>query len=89
MPDDNSCSKCKSTRIIPQARIIDRVEASTDSGASDLVIVLYDDPDALIFKGKHYGVLSARICGDCGYTELFVSNPKELLSAYLKSNMSD
>ncbi len=46
---------------------------------------VYEDPGALLFKGTHRGTLSARICGRCGYTELYVSNPQELLAAYRRN----
>ncbi len=74
------CPKCKSEKIVPRVRIMDRGHGSTDSG--DLSVVTYEDPDALIFKGKQRSALFARICGDCGYTELFVENPREIYERY-------
>jgi hypothetical protein len=37
------------------------------------------------FKGAVYAKLKANICGECGYTELFVENPAGLYDAYLKA----
>jgi rRNA maturation protein Nop10 len=47
-----------------------------------------ENPGALLFKGTHSGTLSASICGQCGYTELYVSNPAELLAAYRRSKLA-
>lgn len=52
------------------------------AGVSDLTLVIYENPDALIFKGSHEGTLYARVCGECGYTELFLDNPRELYEIY-------
>ena len=81
---NEECPKCQSTEIIPNVRILDRMSAA-DFDATDLTTVVYDNPGALVFKGKHLGFLNAQICGQCGYTELFVSNPEELLAAYKKA----
>jgi hypothetical protein len=50
----------------------------------DLTAVIHENPEALVFKYSHHRALHARICGDCGYTELFVENPKEFYDAYKK-----
>ncbi|MFN2513245.1 MAG: hypothetical protein ABR568_17710 [Pyrinomonadaceae bacterium] len=50
---------------------------------NQLSVEIYEKPDAMIFKGTHEGALTASICGECGYTELYVENPQELYSAYL------
>lgn len=83
MTESNSCSKCKSDRLIPRARVMDRGHYSGDAG--DLNVVVYAKPDALIFKSGLNSSLFARVCGDCGYTELFVENPGELYDVYLES----
>jgi predicted acyl esterase len=44
--------------------------------------VIYEKPDALIFKGMHEGALYARVCGECGYAELFLDNPQYLYAVY-------
>jgi hypothetical protein len=77
-----NCSKCKSPKVIPQARIIDRADYNVNT---DLTIHVYENPEALIFKGASQGTLRARICGECGYVETYIDNPKELYSAYLKA----
>lgn len=76
------CSKCGSQEVIPDVRIIDRGHANS---RRDLEVELYENPDALIFKGTHAGTLIASICGRCGYAELRVSNPEELLEVYRRN----
>jgi hypothetical protein len=48
----------------------------------DLKVVIYGNPEALIFKNRLYGKLTADICGDCGHVELRVENPEELYDHY-------
>ena len=74
------CPKCTSEKMVPNARVMDRGQNNIDAG--DLTVVVYEDPDALIFKGSHSAQLSARVCGDCGYTELFAEDPQELYEVY-------
>ncbi len=73
MPKLESCSKCKSTKIIPKVRMVDRGEYDV---AGDLTV---------IFKNIPPGSLRAWICGACGYVETYVDNPGELYDAYEKS----
>jgi hypothetical protein len=82
MPDLERCPKCQSAKIIPQVRIIDRGDYSA---AGDLTVQVYENPDAMLFKYTHHGVLRAWICGGCGYVETYVDNPGELYSAYQQS----
>ena len=70
---DNSCPKCGSQEIIPYARVL---PAPLIGG----VLTVY-------VEGEHHGetgVLYARICGRCGYTELFVDNPQRLFKHYAR-----
>ena len=82
MPNLDSCTKCQSRKIIPKVRIIDRADYN---GTTNLTVHVYESPDALIFKHTHDGVLSAWICGECGYVETYVDNPGELYEAYQQS----
>jgi predicted nucleic-acid-binding Zn-ribbon protein len=85
MATRTTCSKCQSTKIIPEVYIRDY---SPHVGNTQLSVEIYEDPNALIFKGRHEGALNARVCGDCGYTELYVENPQELYSIYLNREPS-
>jgi hypothetical protein len=83
MTQPENCSKCNSTKIIPNARIIDRGDYNS---VRDLSVQVYEDPEALLFKGVHEGQLTARICGDCGYVEMYVDNPAELYEVFVSAN---
>jgi predicted nucleic-acid-binding Zn-ribbon protein len=79
---ENICPKCQSAKIIPNVRIIlDR----NYNVVGDLSVEIYENPDALFFKGAHQGKLQARICGQCGYTELCLENPAQLFAAYQRN----
>jgi len=58
-------------------RVVDRGE-----GKLDLSVEVYENPDAIVFKGTTRQSLRAWVCGDCGYTELFVEDPGLLLEAH-------
>ncbi|MDZ4659605.1 MAG: hypothetical protein SH868_18695 [Bythopirellula sp.] len=74
--NETACMKCGSTEIIPDVRIIDHGPALLDLSAT-----VYTNPEAYIFKGAISHRLQARVCGLCGYTEFYVSNPQALLTA--------
>lgn len=73
------CCKCGSPEVIPEVHILDRGDANW---RHDLEVEVYEKPNALFFRGAQPGTLSASICGRCGYAELYVSNPEELLEVY-------
>ena len=76
----DACPKCKSTNVMKGLEIVD------DAGHYiKLAVRVYDKPEALLFKGKHTSGLRCDVCGDCGYLENFVTNPRELYAAYLES----
>jgi predicted nucleic-acid-binding Zn-ribbon protein len=80
MASPTTCSKCRSTKMISKVHIRDYGDHMSNN---QLSVEIYEDPKALIFKGTHEGALNAWICGDCGFTELYVENPQELYSIYL------
>ena len=75
------CGKCGSKQLMPDVQVI----GDDRDGDNDIQVALYEDPDAFIFKGKRPGTLRAQVCGQCGFTELFVKNPRELWSVYRQS----
>jgi len=79
------CPRCNSKRLIPDVRIIDRGHYNS---ARDLSVEVYEQPDALIFKGTHLGVLTATICADCGNAELSVTNAEKLYDAYVTGRLN-
>lgn len=74
------CLKCGSSDIIPDVRVFTHVEGF----ARDLQVEIYENPKALMFKGSRTGTLTAFICGQCGYTEMYASNAQYLLDTYKK-----
>jgi hypothetical protein len=73
-----SCAKCNSDDVITGVRILDRAHGGHEL---DLEAVVYRDPNAMLFKEAEKFALTGRICGKCGYTELYVSNPEALAEA--------
>jgi rubrerythrin len=65
-------------------RVIDRDYVSSTS--EELTVGMYQNPEALLFKGLHQSALRAWICASCGYTELFAQNPQELLRIYQQTS---
>jgi predicted nucleic-acid-binding Zn-ribbon protein len=80
MDEAPHCAKCGSDRIIPNVRILDE-----SHGFGNLRVEICEKPYALLFKGHHNGQLVARLCGSCGYADIYVTNPDELWDAYQKS----
>ena len=71
-----TCVKCGSEASIDGVRILDR---HSELNASDLTAAAYKDPHALLFKGEVTTTIVARVCGDCGYIELYATDPAALL----------
>lgn len=74
-----ACPKCGSDDVIPNLRLVDR---GGQGSTRDLQLKLDKNPDALFFKGTHAASLVARVCGNCGFVELYARSPKKLLRAY-------
>ena len=79
MRSSGKCPKCASQHLIKDVRIFGRGQ---DGSKNDLSTEIYERPDALVFKRTHQGTLQAWICGDCGLTELYVSNPDEIWAIF-------
>ena len=72
MKKTKQCPKCKSKKILRDARVIDK--ASKSGPALDLELAVNKNPDALLFKGEERFTVHAWACADCGYTELYTDN---------------
>ncbi len=75
---DGICPKCHSNKIVSNARVLDRSRRST----YNLTLEVLEKPHALIFKGNVHSTLSAFVCGECGYSELYAEDPKGLWLSY-------
>jgi ribosomal protein S27AE len=75
---EENCSKCGSVEVIPDVFVLDR----RHGGREDLTLVVPQNPDAWVFKGEVQSSLRAWVCGSCGFTELYATDPDLLLAAY-------
>ena len=66
--------------MIPRIRVMDRGHGSTDAGP--LSLVTYKDPNAFVFHGQEKMPVFARVCGECGFVELYVEDAGELYQRY-------
>lgn len=73
-----TCVKCGSTRVISRAKLYDQGQHSDGT----LKAAFEQHPSAWFFKGRVLSDLYAVICGDCGFTELYVQNPGTLYEAF-------
>jgi hypothetical protein len=76
------CARCNSDRVVPRATIW---EWGRDAGGGPLQAYVNAKPHALLFRGAVYATLYARVCADCGHTELFAEGAEELYKAYQQS----
>lgn len=84
MPQSATCVKCGSTDVL-SARVMDR---SRNGFEYDLRIRVDADPDAFVFTGTERCPLEACVCGKCGYTEFYATDPANLLEAWRRSQES-
>jgi hypothetical protein len=82
LPDFPPCIKCGSKKIVPEATV---TGSSGEYSGDKLTVEVVNNPEAAFFRGIEYFVTKARLCGDCGYIELFASNPDEIYAQYLSS----
>jgi predicted nucleic-acid-binding Zn-ribbon protein len=72
MKRSGKCPKCGSQKIIVDAVVRDHAH-------QELNVCTYANPDALIFKEARDSTISAWICGECGFTELYTDAPQPLM----------
>jgi predicted nucleic-acid-binding Zn-ribbon protein len=82
MVENGRCPKCGSGDRIPGVHVHGGFHARS------LQAEIVENPEAWRDKGIHEGVLSATICGRCGFAELYVKDPEELLEAYRRKQSS-
>ncbi len=71
----SNCAKCGSTRVTPDAVL-------RDQNGGTVTLCVYRHPDALIFGGPVLSTLHARVCANCGYTELYAQDGEALYQAH-------
>lgn len=82
MPEAIKCMKCGSAEIVPHARVLHGSDYDVHLGVDA-------DPGALLFKESTRISLEARVCGQCGYTEMYATDPAALLAAWRHAQQSD
>ena len=81
MRQSGRCSKCGSINIIPDVRVMGRVEGSHQ----DVDLRVDANPAALFFNKATYTTLHACVCGACGFTEFYAAEPAVLMEAWRES----
>ena len=75
------CAKCGSSRIM-QKIPVQPYEQGTLSGGNNSLAVRLTRRGFLGISAPVFGDITARICANCGYTELFTDNLNELWETY-------
>lgn len=76
MTRQDQCPKCDSTRVIDDVQVVDGTLQES------LKAQVHSRPQAKLFKGTVGVRMKARVCGACGFTELYADNPARLLEAH-------
>lgn len=79
MSDREECRNCHSREVMPNVRIV-----ATEPGhfPGPLSAEVQRKPAAWLFKGKKSARIHGRVCGRCGFVELFVEDPEALYAAH-------
>jgi len=75
------CPKCDSDEVIRDGVVFDKDRGNTGALQAGFLA----NPNALFFKGMTNNSVRARLCGNCGFVELFVEDPKGLYAEYQRS----
>jgi ribosomal protein L40E len=73
-----TCRNCGSSRLIEGVRLVDQ---SNGNPNAEIAAVVFQKPEALLFKGAVSSGISAEVCGKCGRIELMAHDPAALLEA--------
>ncbi len=79
-----ACAKCGSMKMMEGVQVFDQGQHSDGK----LKVRVAEKPDALLFKQNKLAIITANICGECGFTEFYVENPREFYASYRKSQSS-
>ena len=74
------CLKCGSDSMIPGVRVIDRGDGNS---RQPLELGVEVKPDAVLFRGEVRVEAVARVCGDCGFVEVYAADPAALWDAHV------
>jgi hypothetical protein len=79
-----TCMRCGSDKVIPDVPLFDTY-GDTGFRKNPLGVEVEGRPEAWVFKDSEAGTLVARVCGECGHTELHTTNFKALYEKYRQS----
>jgi predicted nucleic-acid-binding Zn-ribbon protein len=75
MKRTGKCPKCGSTQIIGDVKAVDRGHHHAEF---DMSLATFAKPNAILFKGKRTTDVSAWVCADCGFVELYAEYPQAI-----------
>jgi predicted nucleic-acid-binding Zn-ribbon protein len=75
MKQTGKCPKCGSRDVVADAKAIDRGDGNAQH---EMSVATFLKPDALIFKQKQMTTVSAWVCTECGYIELYADAPRTI-----------
>jgi predicted nucleic-acid-binding Zn-ribbon protein len=78
-----TCPRCGGHKVIPNGWL------RMSNGAGLISIAVPADPHALFFQKTISSPLQTWICGDCGYTESYATDPETLWQAYQQAQAAD
>ena len=79
------CPECGSNKIISDLVLMDHAEGFVEL---ELTAARYRDPNALLFKNGEKTKVRALACGECGYLQTYLADPKKLWDA-IESRIGD
>jgi hypothetical protein len=82
MPE--KCARYGSDKMMEDVPLNSDVAQATGR-SQGLVAYVQSDPKAWLLKGTVFGNLRGRVCGGCGYTEIYTTNFSKLYEAYRQS----
>jgi ribosomal protein L40E len=77
-----TCRRCGSPKVIPGAPL---TAHSGELAHFPVRVRVAGAPGALLFRATEAGEVRARVCGQCGYTELHTTNHEDLYQKYQQS----
>jgi predicted nucleic-acid-binding Zn-ribbon protein len=75
MKRTKKCPKCGSVDVIADAKAFHR---SYRGNQEEITVAIFRKPYALIFKGQQQTTVSAWVCAECGFVELYADSPRAL-----------
>jgi predicted nucleic-acid-binding Zn-ribbon protein len=74
MKKTGKCPKCESTDVMKAAAL----DFNDGVAHTNLTVATYRNPAAFVFTGEQRTILTACVCGQCGFTEFYADSPENL-----------